>query len=50
MIVVLNFLHFILSNLEEFDKFVDLFNIFRNVSLQFFKTLFTYIRFIFYFV
>jgi len=37
MSLVLHFLDFILSNLEEFDKFIELFNIFSNVTLQFLK-------------
>jgi len=33
---VLHFLDFILSNLEEIDKFTELFNIFNNVTFEFF--------------
>jgi len=40
MNLILHFLDFILSNLQEFDKFIELFNIFSNVLLQFLNIIF----------
>jgi hypothetical protein len=45
-----SFFNFLLSNLEEFDEFLELGKIFSNLNVQFFKLYVQNIQLIFYFL